>query len=70
LFDHAKNEDKTMLAKSGLKNPLRWLNNSVVIFRIDDGQETADYAMSLDGGKDKKITDVTNVTGIDRWYFY
>lgn len=70
LYDHSENQDETILAKGGLKNPLRWLNDSVVIFRIDDGQETADYAMSLDGGEAKKITDVTDVTGIDRWYFY
>ncbi len=70
LFDHGNNEDRTILSQSGLGNPLRWLNDHSIVFRITDGQETSDYALSLDGGEPKKITDVTDVTGIDKWYFY
>lgn len=70
VFDQQKNKDNVVLTKSGLKNPLRWLDNSHVVFRVDNGQEIADYVLSLDGGEPKKISDVTNVNGIDRWYFF
>jgi len=62
--------EKELKAQSGLNNPIRWLNNSSVVFRIKTEQETADYAMSLDGGEPKKIKNVTNTAGIDQWYYY
>jgi hypothetical protein len=42
----------------GLGGPIRWIGN-VIVFRVVNAQETADYAISLDGGKPRKITDVT-----------
>lgn len=70
LYSRPKNQDETILAKSGLQNPMRWLDDNSIVFRVDSDEETADYAMSLSGGEPKKITDVTDVTGIDKWYFY
>jgi hypothetical protein len=70
VYDHESRADEVILSQGGLKNPLRWLDDRHVVFRLSSTQETADYALSLDGGEPKKITDVTNVTGIDRWYFY
>jgi hypothetical protein len=70
VYDHDARADEIILSQGGLKNPLRWLDDRHVVFRLSSTQETADYALSLDGGESKKITDVTNVTGIDRWYFY
>jgi hypothetical protein len=40
------------------------------VFRVSSGSETADYVLSLDGGEAKKISDVTDITGIDRWYIF
>jgi hypothetical protein len=69
-FDTNSNEDKNLAAQSGLNNPARWLNNSTVVYRVSNGQETADYVVSLDGGAPKKLTDVTNTAGVDKWYYY
>ncbi|MDZ7744550.1 MAG: hypothetical protein U5K77_02190 [Candidatus Saccharibacteria bacterium] len=63
------NED-TLLTMPGLRTPLRWVNNSTIIFRVNTEAETADYAVSLLGGEAVKITDVTSSSGIDRWYHY
>jgi len=63
-------EDKTVQEQSGLSNPVSWLGNNAVIYRVSTPQETADYVMSLDGGQPKKLRDVTNTAGIDRWYYY
>lgn len=56
--------------QSGLKTPIRWLSNNVVVFRINTEQETADYALSLNGGDARKIRDVTNTNSSDTWYYY
>lgn len=64
-----KNES-TLLQEGGLRTPVRWLNNSVVIFRVNTEDETADYALSLNGGEPKKIRDVTNTNSVDTWYYY
>lgn len=63
-------EDKTLKAQSGLTYPVVWANDSTVIYRINTEQESADYVVSVNGGEAKKITDVTNTGGVDRWYYY
>lgn len=42
----------------GLGGPISWLGD-VIVYRVVNAQETADYAISLNGGKPVKITDVT-----------
>lgn len=69
-YDIAKNEDKEIHRRSGLRSPIRWLNATSVVFRVNTDQETADYAVSLDGGEPKKIRDVTNTADISDWYYY
>jgi hypothetical protein len=70
MYDVNAKSDKILRTQSGLKNPVRWLNDRTVVYRINTDQETADYAMSLDGGDPVKIRDVTNTGGIDKWYYY
>ena len=69
-YDHSSKEDKALHAQSGLKNPVRWLDNDHLMYRVAGGPETADYVLSLSGGQPKKIADVTNTAGTDRWYVY
>ncbi len=64
------NQDKILQTQSGLSYPVRWLTDSAFIYRIHTETETADYAMSLEGGTAHKIKDVFNAPGIDRWYYY
>lgn len=69
-FNLENNEDVEIYQRSGLKSPTRWLNNNSVVFRVETDQETADYAMSLNGGEPRKIRDVTNTSGLEGWYHY
>lgn len=69
-YDTVSEKDKILLTKSGIKNPIRWLDNHSLIFRVQTDQEIADYAMSIDGGQAVKIRDVTDTAGIDQWYYY
>src|SRR5690606_27433839 len=47
-YDTAAKEDKTLLSQSGVSNPLRWLTNSTLIYRIQTAGETADYVLNID----------------------
>lgn len=49
-------------AKDGVGSPLRF-SGQYIIFRVSNGQETADYVTSLDGGAPQKITDVAMTYG-------
>jgi len=69
-YELAKKADKALTGQSGLAYPVRWLNDTTAVYRINNDNETADYAVSLNGGNPKKIVDVTNTAGIDRWYYY
>ena len=62
--------DKVLITESGIRNPIYWLDDDHLVYRIADGTEVADYIMSLSGGAPKKIRDVTNTVGIDRWYYF
>ena len=70
VHDTKTGEDKVLRSQSGIKNPVRWLNDNTIVYRVRTDGETADYALSVDGGEPHKITDVTNTDGIDRWYYY
>lgn len=70
LHGNASNQDTQVLVLSGLKTPIRWLNDSSVVYRVVTAQETADYALSINGGEPKKIRDVTDTAGVDDWYYY
>lgn len=69
-YDHGSKEDKTIQTQSGLKNPIYWLDNDHAVYRVSTGQEVADYVVSLSGGSPLKIKDVTDIAGVDRWYYY
>ena len=68
-YDINSKEDKTIKAQSGLTYPIIWLNSETVIYRINTVAESADYVVNIAEGKSRKIQDVTNTDGIDRWYF-
>lgn len=74
FLKEANGERKQLYAAGGLGGPIRWVGD-VVVFRIVDGQQTADYAVSINGGEPKKITDVTATastqgSAVDRFRFY
>ncbi|MEO5627737.1 MAG: hypothetical protein ABIQ89_02515 [Candidatus Saccharimonadales bacterium] len=69
-YDTINQADKVLRTQSGLVNPAYWLNDSYVVYRVDSGQETADYAINIDGGEPIKIGDVTNTAGKGNWYYY
>lgn len=70
VYDVSGNKDTQVLEQSGLKTPIHWLNNNSVVYRVSTAEETADYALSLNGGEPKKIRDVTDTAGVDNWYYY
>lgn len=72
LIEYTKenSEEKSIHAESGLTYPVRWMNDSTLVYRVSSGQEIADYVISLNSGEPKKIIDVTNTNGVDRWYYY
>lgn len=61
--------EKTIISRGGVNYPAYWLNDSVIVFRISSSQETADYAVSIDGGEPAKINDVSTTKGITSWLY-
>lgn len=69
-YDTTTNKDTVLRTQSGLGSPFYWLNDHYAIYRIKTDQETADYVINLDGGQPRKISDVTNTSGLGQWYYY
>lgn len=70
MYDKSSNKDTVIATASGLKQPVRWLDNAHAVYRKSDGIETANYVVSINGGQPKKISDVTNIPTIDSWYYF
>jgi hypothetical protein len=61
--------DKVLKSQSGLANPVYWLNDNYVVYRIQTDQETADYLLNLDGGQPRKISDVSATKYTGGWHY-
>lgn len=59
----AGNGEKNLIAQKNIQAVTRWLTNRVLMYRVDSDEETADYALSLDGGKPVKVADVAITSG-------
>lgn len=59
--------EDAILTAPGLSEPVYWLNDRDIVYRIATSEETADYIISLDGGEPQKIADVI---GNRSRYFY
>ena len=71
VYDIEKKADGDPLySQSGLRSPIRWLNDKTIVYRISTDQETADYVISVGGGDPRKIKNVTNTASIEEWYYY
>ncbi len=54
----ATGQERRLYSSAAIRGPLHWVGNTIV-FRVADGGQTADYALSLLGGKPKKIANVS-----------
>ncbi len=54
----------------GAGYPLRWLNKTTVVYRVNTLDETADYVVSTENGNTQKIVNVTPASATERWYSY
>lgn len=64
LYNRQNGKETVVYQQAGLTYPLRWLTEDIVMYRVVNGTETADYAVSaLGGGTPHKIADVINTYG-------
>lgn len=68
IFKPSGSQDAVLHTQSGLNYPLRWLNNTDVVFRVVSGQEVADYVISTQGGQARRLTSVTATFGPSQTY--
>ena len=65
----ATGKDTVITSLGSLGSPFSWLNARTAVYRVTKPDETADYAVSLDGGQPKKIVDVTPAAGLTAWNY-
>lgn len=59
---------KTLVSKTGISGPVRWLSDSMLTYRVVTSTESAEYAVSTLGGQPRKIIDVAAVYGYAQIY--
>lgn len=62
-YDIASTKETILKAQSGIAYPLQWLSANAIMYRLATAGETADYAISLDGGEAHKVADVASAYG-------
>jgi hypothetical protein len=68
LHNNSKNTDKVLVRQDGIAQPIRWVSDDLIIYRVSNTSETADYAVSTKGGQPHKLTDVTATFGFAQIY--
>ncbi len=66
VYDKVARKDRELANIIGLKTPIYWLDDNVVVFRVKDSKETADYVVNTDSGEARKIISVADSLGTDR----
>lgn len=69
-YDTSTKKDTVLATMSGLQYPAYWLTDTYVVYRVKTPTESADYVVSTAGGSPRKIQNVADTNGIDRWYYY
>jgi hypothetical protein len=59
LYTIKNSTNATLATHDGLATPVRWAGQKAIIYRVANATETADYVVSPNGGKPRKLTDVT-----------
>lgn len=62
-YDKSSASSRKLASLPELNYPIRWIGNNILIFRANDAGSLADYAVNLNGGQPKKITNVIGVNG-------
>lgn len=57
-------QEETLFSKKHVEYPVSWFDDNTVIYRVVSPEETADYALNINGGQAIKITDVSNTKGV------
>lgn len=62
VYDVGTNKDSVLQTTGDVAYPLYWTGEDVLVYRVG-GSQTADYAVSIDGGAPHKIIDVAPAAG-------
>ncbi|MGH7237257.1 MAG: hypothetical protein ACREGF_01850, partial [Candidatus Saccharimonadales bacterium] len=62
--DISTGKNKVLVMSAGVQDPVRWLSNSVAIYRVSTSDETADYVLNVNGGSPQKIANVAASSGL------
>ena len=63
VHDVASSKDIKLPTGTSPVQPIQWLSANAIMYRISTSTETADYAVSIDGGTARKIADVSATYG-------
>lgn len=61
--------DKSLVTARNIYGPVTWLNATTVSYYVDNGNETAEYVLSTQGGNPVKISTATLVSGAGAGYY-
>jgi hypothetical protein len=70
LVSETDGKQKEVNKQAGMTYPIRWLNDTTLIYTVANSQETANYIVSTSNGTVKKVGDVTVSVYADNQYYY
>lgn len=70
VADKDKTDANEIIKQGGITYPVRWLNDTTILYTIANSQETANYVVSTSSKTTKKVGDVTVSVYADNQYYY
>ena len=67
LYTKATRTETVLTTQTGLAYPLRWVDDTTIIYRQSTSSIAADYVVSTLGGAPKKIVTVADASGLGPW---
>lgn len=70
LLHDSAGDEAVLHETGGLGYPVRWLNETTLVYRVETVGEIADYVISTVGGEPVKLQNVTPTISLERWHYY
>lgn len=70
FYDNDDESYATLVQGGDLRHPVRWLHESIVVYRVEVDEQFVDYAYHFDGEEPRKLWSVGASSGLERWYSF
>lgn len=70
LYDAKQDTHSVIVEGDGIRHPVRWLHEHIVVYRAEVDEQLIDYAHHIDADASRKLWPVGASSSLERWYSF